>query len=124
MYKVIKKLLVKYRMYVCMYISVSMSSKSLPGDLPYDLNYDLITYDLTYRLKTIAHRPQPTTHRRQLTGTGHGPNLLRLSNTHWLFSIRPPIARSCHSRTAWGVQRGRRWPQAVRPAGGPPLKWP
>jgi hypothetical protein len=39
-----------------MYISVSMSSKSLP----YDLNYDLITYDLTYRLKTIGHSPQPT----------------------------------------------------------------
>jgi hypothetical protein len=56
-------------MYVCMYISVSMSSKSLTGDLPYNLNYDLITYNLTYRLKTIAHRPQPKIHREQPTGT-------------------------------------------------------
>jgi hypothetical protein len=31
-----------------------------------------------------------------------------------------------HRHTAWGVQRGRRWPQAVccRPAHGPPLKQP
>jgi hypothetical protein len=30
----------------------------------------------------------------------------------------------CLGRTAWGVQRGRRWPQAVCPAGGPPRKSP
>jgi hypothetical protein len=29
-----------------------------------------------------------------------------------------------HGRKAWGVQRGRRRPQAARPADGPPLKQP
>jgi hypothetical protein len=69
MCKVIKKLLVKDRMYVCMYISVSMSSKSLPDNLPYNLNYDLITYDLTYRVKTIDHSPQPTGNNPQAQAT-------------------------------------------------------
>jgi hypothetical protein len=27
-------------------------------------------------------------------------------------------------RTVWGVQRGGRWLQAARPAGGSSLKWP
>jgi hypothetical protein len=27
-----------------------------------------------------------------------------------------------HRRTAWGVQKGRRWPRAAHPVGGPPLK--
>jgi hypothetical protein len=27
-------------------------------------------------------------------------------------------------RTAWGVQRGKKWPQTTMPAGWPPLKWP
>jgi hypothetical protein len=29
-----------------------------------------------------------------------------------------------HGRTAWGVRGGRRWPQAARPADGPPLTRP
>jgi hypothetical protein len=29
-----------------------------------------------------------------------------------------------HRRTAWGVQKGGRRPQAARPVGGPPLKRP
>jgi hypothetical protein len=29
---------------------------------------------------------------------------------------------SGHRRTAWGVQKGRRWPQATCPVGGPHLK--
>jgi hypothetical protein len=28
----------------------------------------------------------------------------------------------CLRRTAWGVQKDRRWPQATHPVGGPPLK--
>jgi hypothetical protein len=29
-----------------------------------------------------------------------------------------------HKRMAWGVQGGKRGPEAACPAGGPPLKWP
>jgi hypothetical protein len=43
----------------------------------------------------------------------------------WMFPfVRPSlkIGSSVYRRTAWGVQRGRRWPQVARPAGRPPLK--
>jgi hypothetical protein len=102
-----------------------------PAALSYPFGHPTL---YAYAGASLYFKPQccppllPSTHRhpKPAPGTGTGNRVTKSqkkrSRKELVPRSRTPGSRRQQARTGWGIQGGRRRPQATRPAGGPPQK--